>query len=181
MKKIEIALLVPGILGVLSITSVRIVDCVQFDQDIEGHLKRAADANTLELAKKEMETAVTNIHAWKLCTDKDPNWRAQGEHDCYTNILYRVPADDVLFWRTNLEAALADLKSVPKDAGHLTVSNTLMKLRETILDQGKEKVKVTVPPGISVYPHNSLFFWLVVLFGVAAALAGVSFWWREIR
>jgi len=36
-----------------------------------------------------------------------------------------------------------------------------MKLRETLLDNSGDsgKTEVTCPDGISIYPHNSIFFW----------------------
>ena len=37
---------------------VRIVNHIQFDRNIGGYLKRAADANTVELAEKNLSVAV---------------------------------------------------------------------------------------------------------------------------
>jgi len=163
-EKASWPLVLLGAAALIIVFAVRIPACISFEQDIKGHLKRAADANTLELAKQELGAALKGIHDWKLCTKGDPRFHGEDRgHDCYTNIFYRTPEDDVLFWRQNLEAAMVDLKSVPKEADHLTVSNRLMKLRETILDSGGDSPSVTYPPGTHVYPSNVWLFWVALL------------------
>lgn len=139
----------------------RIVQGILFDINVEGHLKRAADANTVELAKKEMDVVVKYLEA---------NHMTEG----YTSILYRTPAEDVGFWYTNLSSALGELNSIEPSATQLEKTNVLMKLRETLVDHQEGGVKVTVPEGITVFPHNILYcLWAV--FGAITAVVGVIY------
>lgn len=135
---------------------------IQFDRHLTGHFKRAADANTIELATQEMKTAVDYLKKHDL---------TQG----YTSVLYTTPDEDIGFWYTNLDQSLKELYTVRPDATQLEKSNVLMKLRETLLDEGKS-TSVTKPMGISVYPHNTIFFfwgWLSFIFGAVLSLIGI--------
>ncbi len=59
----------------------------------------------------------------------------------------------------NLKASVEELKTLNSTSA-LEKTNVLMKLRETLLDSG-EKTKVTVPPGLVVYPNNTL--WAILM------------------
>lgn len=130
---------------------IRIISAIQFDRNCGGYLKRAADANTVDLAKKQLYIALSYIEHEELTTG-------------YTSILYRTPDEDVGFWYTNIKSSFSELEQVSSSTTQLERSNLLMKLRETLLDQGSEgKNMVTIPPGISIYPHNTImavFGWL---------------------
>lgn len=80
-------------LTVLAWGGMRAYSAIDFNREVGGHLKRAADANTVELARKEMETAVTYLERNGLTTG-------------YTSILYRTPDEDIEFWHQNLRASL---------------------------------------------------------------------------
>jgi len=147
MKKICLAVgVLVAALAFLAWAGVSAYKSVRFDQDIGGHLKRAADANTVELATKEMELALTNIEQRNLTSG-------------YTSIFYRTPDEDIEYWYSNLSASLAELKSINPNSAQLEKSNLLMKLRETLLDSGNKSTSVTCPGGISVYPLNAVYFW----------------------
>ncbi|MDD5453967.1 MAG: hypothetical protein PHW62_00505 [Candidatus Ratteibacteria bacterium] len=115
-----------------------------FDINIGGHMKRAADANTIELATEEMRTVVQQMESSGLTTG-------------YTSILYRTPDEDIRFWYNNMHSSLAELESTPQNATSLEKSNILMKLRETLLDNGNGRNSITAPPGISRYPDNKFY------------------------
>mgnify|MGYP001564772087 CR=1 FL=1 len=149
--KLFIAIL--GVVLLLVWAGIRIVAGIQFDQQCEGYLKRAADANTVELARVELARAVAYAQQNQLTTG-------------YTSIIYRTPGEDVGFWYANLAASLLELESVGPDATQLERSNVLMKLRETLLDGGDHGPSVTIPTGISVFPRNSQY----ALFGTLALL-----------
>ncbi len=139
----------------------RIVADVTFDQDIGGHLKRAADANTVELARQELDIALKNMES-RGCTEG------------YTSIVYRTPDEDVGFWYENITSSYLALGNLPPDTDALTISNELMKLRETLLDHKESGEKVTAPEGISIYPHNVAY----VLSCIAClALVLVGLYW----
>ncbi|MDO8521107.1 MAG: hypothetical protein Q7S52_03250 [bacterium] len=123
-----------------------IVNGFIYEREVGGHLKRAADANTLQLAEQELVVAVNYLEKHQLTHG-------------YTSIFFTTPDEDVGFWYTNLSASLSELKKLSTDTTRLEQSNTLIKLRETLLDQQQGDTSVTAPSGISRYPHNTLFFW----------------------
>lgn len=133
---------------------------IVFERNCGGYLKRAADANTVDLAKKELTKVI------QYC-------EINGLTSGYTSIIYRTPDEDIEFWYTNLKESLKELEQISEDATPLEKSNMLMKLRETILHNTDSGSSVTCPEGISIYPYNtgyiiwfflSLFF--IILFGM---------------
>lgn len=145
----------------LCVTGAVIVKKVSFKQECSGHLKRAADANSVELAKAELKTALDYIEA-------------NGWTHGYTSIIYKTPDEDISFWYQNLKVSYDQIAALDSTSTTLEKSNTLMKLRETLLDTGSEgKVEVTYPSGLAYYPSN--FMWalmrvLMVLGYIAAFL-----------
>lgn len=135
---------------------------VLFERGVEGRLKRAADAGTVDFAAKELRAALAYLEEHELT-------------EGYTSILWTLPEEDIGFWHGNLRDSLAELEGITPEAGKLERTNVLMKLRETILDQKAEGgVVVTVPPGITRYPHNRLFAaWLALASTGAAVGAGL--------
>jgi len=140
-----------GLLAMLVWAGVRIYHGIQFDRQVEGYLKLAADATNIELAEDRLGIAIDGMEERGLCGNYD-------SEQCYTSLLWTTPDEDVTFWRQNTAQALAELRELPRDADALTVSNTLMKVRETLLDEG-QSVRVTTPSGISVYPNNAAYAW----------------------
>ncbi len=132
---------------------VRIVDNITFDRNVEGYLKRAADSNTIGLARENLETALWYIEKENMTTG-------------YTSVFWNTPGEEVTFWYKNLKKSLGELQAVNPEASQLETSNVLMKLRETLLDHGPRGDKVTAPNGISVYPYNVLYAWWAILSGL---------------
>ena len=146
-------------LAFLVISTIEIIWSVQFDRNCEGYLKRAADANTVPLAMKELDRGIKYLTDNKLTTG-------------FTSAIYTTPDEDIEFLYTNLTKSLEELQSLPANATTLEKSNTLMKLRETLLDEGKSS-SVTMPMGISRYPYNRMMgilmlgsLFLAILFGI---------------
>ena len=156
-----------GLLLIFGVT--RIIIGIQYDREVSGHLKRAADANQIALAITEVEDALKGMDERGLDCGK--------AKECYTSVLYTTPDEDIGFWRTNIKQTLGDLEAVPADANHLVVSNTLMKVRETLLDSGEAGDHVTDPDGVSLYPSNKPFFWFGWLtFPGCCWFFGLGFW-----
>ena len=132
---------------------------ITFSQQCGGHLKRAADANTVELAAQELKVAVTYL---------EDNNMTQGD----THVFIETPDKDLGFWYKNLKSALANLEAVTPETGELERSNLLLKLRETLLDHGQYGEEITTPPGISLFPHNVGYVWWGI-FSVAALMLGI--------
>jgi hypothetical protein len=121
----------------------RVVKGIMYDQQCGGYLKRAADANTIEMARTELGRAIQYL---------EENNMTSG----YTSIIYTTPNEDVGFWYKNLVASRAELDKVlqNKNTSQLEASNLLIKLRETLIDHDKEGQRVTRPNGIAVFPNN---------------------------
>ena len=150
---------------IMSITFIIIAD-VQLDRNCTGHLKRAADANTIELAASELEIAIQYLEDNDLTTG-------------YTSILYTTPDEDIAFWYNNLKDSHQELVQMKNmdSVTNLEKSNQLMKLRETLIDHNGDKSgdQVTVPEGLSRYPDNANYAWWVNLSWILAVWGGISF------
>ncbi len=131
------------------------IKSINLNQDCVGHLKRAADANTIELAQKELSTAISYL---------EENNMTEG----YTSVIYKTPDEDVKFFYDNLVASQKELNDVMKNSDQLTTTNTLMKLRETLTDTNSDgKTVVTRPDGLQYFPNN-------VGWAIARTLASIA-------
>lgn len=137
------AVLIASILSLCGYAGACLLGEINFDQDIGGHLKLAADANSTELAEERLSIAVESMRNRNFCL---------GATRCSTSIIYKTPDEDVGYWRENIEYTLKDLQSMSKEerANNLIESNQLIKVRETLMDGNQ----VTTPPGIARYPSN---------------------------
>ena len=122
---------------------VRIVKSVQFDYGCEAYLKRAADANSVEMAKENLKVAIDYA---------EENQLTEG----VVKIVFNNPKQDLGFWYQNLKACYEELDILPQDSTALEKTNVLMKLRESLVDSG-ESTSVTVPMGISIHPYNVIY------------------------
>ena len=145
----------------------RISKGIAFKQNVSGYLKRAADANTVDLAKGELKKAIDFLEENDLTSG-------------YTSILYQTPDEDIDFWYRNLKASVAELENLNTESS-LERTNVLIKLRETLLDHsGDGKEKVTVPEGLSVYPDNKLWTGLMLI-AVITFCAGIFIVIQEVE
>lgn len=133
----------------------------KFDIDCGQHLKRAADANSLETAEQELAAVIAYAEKHGL---------TEG-HTTVLQFLWKRPVDDVGFWYQNLKSAHAECQKAIRDGVHQDQKSViLLKLRQTLMDHGPQSgEQVTVPPGIACYPHNAA--WCVVgwILGLIAA------------
>ena len=138
----------------------RIYNSVVYDIHCGGYLKRAADANTVDMDNKELAEALKYLEYNKMT-------------EGYTSVLWKTPSEDVGFWYQNLKSSKEELEKVKPETTQLERTNVLMKLRETLLDHGENGDSVTAPAGISVFPNNTSYFvfgWLSLLVGFGGAL-----------
>ena len=154
-KPSEMKNLISVILILVSITicTFRISKGIEFKQNVTGYLKRAADANTIELAEEELTKVIDYLEANNLTSG-------------YTSIFWQTPDEDIAFWYKNLKASQLELQNLESESA-LERTNVLIKLREPLVDVG-ESTKVTVPDGLSVYPKNKQ--WAILM--LIAMLAG---------
>ena len=122
----------------------RIYNGVLFNQNCGGYLKRAADANVINMAKVELNRALVYIEA-------------KGLTNGYTSVFFRTPDEDLEFWYQNIKSALTELNTLGEDTSTLEKSNALIKLRETLLDHRDGADSLTVPAGISIFPNNVFY------------------------
>jgi len=130
-----------------------VVWVIQFDRGAGGYLKRAADANTIDLAERELSKALRYIEFNNMTSG-------------YTSVSYKTPDEDVEYWYENLYRSVKELREVPINADQLVKSNVLMKLRETLTDSSKDGTDLTVPTGISRYPYNKLMSYSFIIVGI---------------
>lgn len=138
----------------------RTVKAISFDQNCGQYLKRAADANSIEMAKEELGIAISYAEANNL---------TQGT----VSIFLHQPKNDVGYWYRNMKTAYEELENVPEDTSLMEKTNILMKLRETLTDEGENGIEVTIPNGISIYPNNVSYFWWSIISLVAMCIFGV--------
>lgn len=166
--------LVTGIVGMVTVLGYHLIAGIQFNRDYSGHLKRAADANSVQLAEKELSIALRYLNERELNTEEGRN---RGRIPDYTSIVYSTPDEQISFHYDNIKASLDEVRDViakGEEATALERSNLLIKLRESLLNHGKgdaSGVQVTYPDGLDVYPHNLR---LVVLFVLSGLLTAVS-------
>jgi hypothetical protein len=150
----------------LTFIVMRSYESYHFDKDIGGHLKRASNANTVELAGKEMATSLSNIEKRGLVSGN-------------TGIFLSQPVNDIEFWYENLKASHNELKEVPAEATQLEKTNILMKLRETLTD-GQANSVIT-PEGISIYPNNKPFFVFGIFSIIGLCIFGIWYFKRKFN
>lgn len=162
MKKYEKTFLTMGIVFALIFLSwgiVRIVKGVQFDFACTAYLKRAANANTIELAKTELGKAIEYAKTNKLTKGT-------------VSIFLKNPANDIGFWYKNMKSAYEELDNLNDDATALEKTNVLMKLRESLTDNDSSgSTNVITPEGITVYPNNMIYF----IWGMGSCIISIVF------
>jgi len=165
-NKILIALSLISFLLFTSWMTVRMVEGYQFNKNVSGHLKRAANANTVEMASSELKLSIDYLKENDLTSGS-------------TYIIFDTPSKDVGYWYQNLESASSELNKVNDKTAQLEKSNLLLKLRETLTDQNSDgETEVIAPDGISIYPNNLLFaIWGWISFAFCA-ICGVILAWK---
>ena len=128
---IVIALIMPTIM---------VVKHIQFSQDCGGYLKQAADANSVELAIDRLNIAIDYIEENNLTSG-------------YTSIIYKTEDENVGFWYKNIITCRDELISCI-NSSQFEQTNTLMKVRESLIDNEEKGDALTIPSGISRYPNN---------------------------
>jgi len=140
---------------------------LSFKVDCSDYLKRAADSNSIELAQENLKKATSYLEQ-------------HGTTSGIVSIILKQPSNDIGFFYKNLKASEADLAAISSNlkASSLEKSNVLMKLRETLLDAGKEGDKITKPMGIEIYPNNLGYFLWAVISSIAALISGAKLYFE---
>ena len=163
MKAFFIILCIVFILIPIIVYTCSIIKCINMDVNCISYLELAADANSVDLAEKHLTTAINYLETNNLTSG-------------HTGIIIKNPRNDIGIWYDNLKSAQEQLQELKEkeDLTDLEESNALMKLRETLLNEGY----VTHPSMISFVPNHVAWFWwmclvwilwfLALIFGIAA-------------
>ncbi len=130
--------------------TLRIVKAVSFDMNCHAYIHRATGATEIETAKVELTKAIKYI---------EENNLTEGT----VSIFLKNPRNDLGFWYSTLKSAYKELDTFSENATQLEKSNYLMRMRESFYEVG-------LPNGISIYPHNVLYFWWSMLSLLGAAV-----------
>ena len=135
-----------------------IVNGIQFSANCGNYLELSADANSIEIAEKQLTKAVDYLEQNNLTSG-------------YTKIFVYYPKNNIGMWYDNLKSAQTQLRGMleNEEITELEESNMLMKLRETILD---DDGCLTHPEGISLHPNYAVMFWLNVTLWLLWILGG---------
>ncbi len=136
-----------------------IVQEIQFNIGCGGYLKSAADAPTIELAKIELDTAISYMESENLTSG-------------HSHLIIRNRQADVGYWYTRVKEARLEMDKITSESTDQESNIMLMKLRETLLDEGDSGTVVTTPPHIALFPLQWLLgivFFLGVLFVLGGA------------
>ena len=140
----------------------RIVLGIQFDIGCDDYISQAASSPDPTIAASRLDTAIAYAEAHNLVAGN-------------TGIFFTYPTNDIGFWYKRLTDSRAILRALPRNDAPLEISNTMMRVRETLVAGGKEGESVVSPDGITIFPANVLFFWwcavsatLTLFFGVWA-------------
>ena len=132
------------------------IKSIQFDQKCGGYLKQAADANSVELAERQLNLAIDYIEQHELTSG-------------YTSVLWNTEDENIEYWYSNLKQCQKELAAT-KDNSTLENTNVLMKLRESLTDVDQNGTTLTIPYGISIYPNNLLYGILNIISGIVFVL-----------
>lgn len=135
-----------------------IVKSIEFSANCGDYLELAADATNIEIAEKHLSKAIDYLEEKNLTNG-------------YTKIFVYKPKNDIGIWYENLKNAHIQLQEMKEnEVTELEESNTLMKLRETILSNDGV---VTHPLGISVANNFTFVFWFNCTSWLLLVLGGV--------
>lgn len=137
-----------------------IINSSIFDVNCIDYFELAANANSAELAEKYLTKGIEYLEKENL---------TQGN----TNFIFKYPTNDINIWYENLKSAQAQLQELKEreDLTELEETNSLMKLRETLMD---EDGAINHPRMISFYPYHILMEILMWSIGIILFIALMS-------
>lgn len=147
-----------SLVAFLAWCGVRIAMGISFDIDLENYVSQAASSPSPQIASQKLGMAIDAAQRRGL---------TQGN----TGIFFTYPTNDVGFWYQRLVDSRAILSHLAPNDTPLEVSNTMMRVHESLTASGSKGAQETVSPdGISIYPHNVPFFWWGLLSALFACL-----------
>ena len=118
---------------------------VVFDYQCKEYLSLAANANSIELAKTNLDKAIQYIEQNQLTSGN-------------TAFFIKGPSTDLTSWYANLKACQKEVWIMDVKKGTvLEETNLLMKLRESLMSEGL----IIIPENIALHP-NQLQYMIVL-------------------
>lgn len=142
MKKLLYTLFLLGCVSFLAWSGSRLYAAIQFGFHCEAFLLHAADANTVDIAKKELQSAVDYCESKNLTSGS-------------TSLIYPTDDEDIGLWYTGLKSSETALDMLPANASRIEKTAALVKLRKTLVyTDSKDNTALRYPDGIAIYPYN---------------------------
>jgi hypothetical protein len=143
----------------------RIYYNIQFGLNCEDYISQAASSPDPAIAVQRLDAAIAYA---------ERNGMTAGN----TGVLFNYPTNDIGFWYRRMVDSRAILSALPKNDAPLEISNTMMRVRETLVHTSGA---IAEPKGIGISPHNVAFAWwgwlsfmLALIFGGGAFIALVN-------
>ena len=130
----------------LAWAGVRIYNNIQFGLNCEDFISQAASSPDPTIAASKLDAAIAYA---------ERNGLTAGN----TGLLFSYPTNDIGFWYRRMVDSRAILRALPANDAPLEISNTLMRVRETLVVGGKDGERIAEPDGIEIAPHNVAFAW----------------------
>ncbi len=157
---------------ILIVMGVITVSCwYNFKSNCEDYLKLAGDAPSVEKADMFLGRALGYIEKKNLTSGNSA-------------FVFNTPSNDVGIWYEQIRGAkettaklLERKKKDPNSVSEMEASNTLMKIREVVLDASDGKTTVTLPASMDWFPYRwimTIMWWSAALLTVAGG-AGILF------
>ena len=130
---------------------------IQFDIQCKGYLELAANANSIELAKSNLDKAIQYIEKNQLTSGNSA-------------LFIKSPSNNITLWYANLKACQKEIWEMSVKGGNtLEQTNLLMKLRESLLNNEV----VIVPKFLSMYPYQKV----TILMLYISAIFSILIWY----
>lgn len=133
-----------GLMAFLAWAGVRIYYKIQFGQNCEDYISQAASSPDPGVAAAKLDTAIAYAERAGLTSGN-------------TGVLFTYPTNDVGFWYRRMVDSRAIIRALPPNDAPLEISNTMMRVHETLVAGGKEGQRIVEPDGIEIAPHNAVF------------------------
>lgn len=141
-----------------------------FNKNYTAHLKRAADANSIELAHKELNLALGYLSSKGITSTTAKNLGFIHDN---TGLILEMTENQVSFHLQNVESCRDEAAIRMQDESSVAKTNFLIKLRETLIDTSHNgSTEVTVPTGFYLYPNNTLYGTLVLVVPIVLMIIG---------
>lgn len=139
--------------------AIRVYAAVTYNIAIENHISRAASSPNPTVAIEELDVAIKGAAERGLTSGN-------------TGIIFTYPNNDLGFWYRRLVDSRQILAALPPNDSALEISNTMIRVHETLIGSDKNGQKIIEPNGISVFPHNVALAWMAWV----SLLSACVFW-----